>query len=280
MSCVGGEKKITVFTDKTKKMIERANENQEEFFDFPIHLLLLFFGFLYGTFYIYTLINKQIYLPVYEGLRSGEIFLKKISVYGYLFPLSIILSGSLTFCARISFNKINFLRFMSFYVTVTFILYFIFAGALLIIGFGGWGNAEILHFKPVTLLMGLIFCIPTKYTIISLTFYIFWTILFYITTNNSIQLKVTYNINTKIFSLIFSVIGIAVIGITWGDTIKVATIILMLAFILYFPFVYKKDKIVYHTQKGILVLFILATFLPVLYDCLGQSKFLLNFTYK
>lgn len=272
------DKKNNIHLEDKKSSNIVINDN---FLDIPIHLLLLSLGLLYGGYYIFCLLNRLSNLTSYYPANIVDIMLiKKVYVYGHLFPLSIILTGFLTYLVRISFSKINFLRFISFYVTVTLILYFILAYLMIFIGFGGLGSAKIFFFKPFLIFWNLLVCIPTKYTMISLTFYALWTLLIFITTNTTSYLKTSYSINQKLFFIVVFILVSVCIYLSWGNAVGMTTIIILLTFSIYFPFDYKNKKITLSPQKAVFVIFIFATFLPVLYSYLGHSEFLLNFAYR
>lgn len=267
------EEKKEYLTIQSKHDGEYTNGDKR---DEPILFILLSFGLSYGIYYIANLFTR-----INQHYNYDISIFDKINLYAYLFPLCIVCTCLICLYTRICFDKKNFLRFITLYIIITYLLFAILSYLILYLGFMGYGSASIFSFRPFLILWGFIAAIPNKFTIISLTFFIFWTFVFYtMPINKKFQIQDMYAINNKIFIIL--VLSMYILGfyLNWNDMNGIITITLVISLVFYLSFNYQNKKFYFNTKKYAISLFFIYTIFPLLFLYTIHSKFLLNFAYK
>lgn len=258
-----------------KNKLNTTQTNNDDIKDEPILFILLSLGLSYSTYYIITLLSRidqhhKYYISLFD----------KISLYGYLFPLCFICTCLLCFYVRACFSKNNFLRFITLYIIIIYILFGALSYLFLYIGFMGYGQSAIFSFRPFIIFWGFLAPIPSKFTIISITFFILWSFILYTIPITSPLIKKEYSITYKSFILPYSIFLITGFYLCEADINATFTFIITNLIFVFLSFKFQKDRILFNTTYNIIALFFIYTILPLLFLYLFHSNFLMNFAYN
>lgn len=251
------------------------NYAEDDIRDAPILFIILSLGLSYGAYYIITLFSRinqhhLYYIPLYQ----------KISLYGYLFPLCIICTCILCLYARFCLSKNNFLRFMTLYVVFIYLFFGVLFYLCFYIGFMGYGNSAIFSFRPFIIFWGFLAPIPSKFTIISLTFFILWSFILYALPITSPLTKKEYSISYR--SLFIPYVSFLIVGfyLCRLDINAIFTFIITNLIFVFLSFKFLKNLVLFRPTHNMIALFFIYTIFPLLSLYLFHSNFLMNFAYK